>query len=78
MSKQQGGFINGIMNNKIDMVNQLADEKITKVDCIINNKFITLCRLFIAIILLLVILINSIHTLIHKFNQKFLIKDEEK
>lgn len=77
MSKQQGGYLSGLMNKKIDAVNKMADDKIGVVNGILDKKFIIICKICIGIILLLIMLIDSIYTLTHKINQK-LLKEQEK
>tara|TARA_Y100000591_G_C21794319_1_gene678433 strand:- start:651 stop:884 length:234 start_codon:yes stop_codon:yes gene_type:complete len=77
MSKQQGGYLSGLMNKKIDAVNKMADDKIGVVNEILDKKFIIICKLCIGIILLLIMLIDAIYTLTNKINQK-LLKDQEK
>ena len=38
MSKQQGGYLSGLMNKKIDTVNKMADDKIGVVNGILDKK----------------------------------------
>ena len=77
MSKQQGGYLSGLMNKKLDVVNKIADDKIGVVNGILDKKFLIICKLCIGIILLLIMLIDAIYTLTRKINQK-LLKDQEK
>ena len=77
MNKQKGGYLNGLMNKKLDVVNKMADDKIGIVNEILDKKFIIICKICIGIILLLIMLINAIYTLNRKINKK-LLKDQEK